>query len=72
MNGFYCGLVAGEFFDIKEWNRRFEYACKIEMSDEDFDKFVSDMESDTPCKEQCEKCLNIVLDTQKNTRKIND
>lgn len=70
MIDFYCGLVAGEFFDINEWNRRFEYACKVDMSDEDFDKFVSDLESDIPCHEQCKKCIDIVLDQQNKTRKL--
>jgi hypothetical protein len=54
-HNFYCIKKCGDpEFSIKKWNELFKLGIE---------------ENKTPCKIQCEKCMNIVLDTQIKNKK---
>lgn len=65
---FYCQKVCGEVdFSIDEWNKAFQYCEDAGIEGEERDRILSP--ELFPCENQCEDCINIVLDTQlKNKR----
>ena len=60
---FYCKKVCGDpDFSIDEWNEAFDYCEKAGIDGVERDRILSpDL---FPCTEQCESCINTVLDTQ--------
>ena len=66
---FYCQNVCGEVgFSIDEWNKAFRYCEDAGIEGEERDRILSP--ELFPCKEQCEACINVVLDTQSKNRRI--
>jgi hypothetical protein len=53
---FYCSGDPHEDFSIKRWNEEHKKACAAGVKD----KVI--LPGDYNCAEQCERCLNIVLD----------
>lgn len=68
-NNFYCVKKCGDpEFSIEEWNKAFQYCEDAGIEGIERDKILSP--ELFPCKTQCERCANIVLDTQiKNKKK---
>jgi len=68
---FYCQRVCGEVgFSIEEWNKAFRECIEMGYSEEQMDEILNPEYN--PCKEQCQDCINIVLETQKKNRKTWD
>jgi hypothetical protein len=65
---FYCQNKCGEVgFSIKEWNKALKYCEDAGITGVEQDKILHP--ELFPCSEQCESCINIVLDTKlKNSR----
>ena len=64
---FYCQKVCGdEEFSIEEWNKAFEYCEKAGITGTERDKILNP--ELFPCENQCDDCINIVLDTQKKNK----
>ena len=60
---FYCVKSCGDpEFDINEWNKAYKYCDDAGITGIERDKILSP--SLFPCTERCERCINIVLDTQ--------
>ncbi len=58
---FYCQNLCGEVdFDINEWNKALKYCNDTGLSQEQRDAILNP----PACKEQCDACINIVLDTR--------
>lgn len=65
---FYCKKSCGDpDFSIDEWNQAFEYCEKAGIEGVERDKILSP--ELFPCTEQCESCINTVLDTQLANKK---
>ena len=65
---FYCKKSCGDpDFSIAEWNKAFEYCNKVGIKGIERDKILNP--ELFPCIEQCESCINTVLDTQSTNKK---
>ncbi len=65
---FYCTKSCGDpEFDIDEWNKVNKYCDNAGITGIEADKILSP--ELFPCIEQCERCINIVLDTQLANKK---
>lgn len=65
---FYCIKSCGDpDFSIDEWNENFHKCEKLGITGIERDRMLSP--ELFPCKEQCEKCINIVLDKKNETQK---
>lgn len=66
---FYCTKNCGDpEFSIDEWNKAYKYCDDAGVTGIERDKILSP--ELFPCTEQCERCINIVLDTKiENKRK---
>ena len=66
---FYCQKVCGDAnFSIKEWNKALKYCNDAGITGVERDKILSP--ELFPCKNQCDACINIVLDTQMKNKKL--
>lgn len=60
---FYCTKSCCDpEFSIDEWNKAFKYCNDAGIEGVERDKILSP--ELFPCTEQCDRCINIVLDTQ--------
>ncbi len=65
---FYCTKSCGDpEFSIDEWNKAYKYCDDAGIKGEERDRILSP--ELFPCTEQCERCINIVLDTQLANKK---
>lgn len=64
---FYCQKVCGDKdFSIEEWNKAYKYCDDAGIKGIERDKILNP--ELFPCIEQCEACMNVVIDTQSNWR----
>lgn len=69
---FYCAKKSGDSeFSIEEWNKSYQFCIEAGLSEKESNNILF-AEIDQPCKEQCEACMNIVLDTQIKNRKLRE
>ena len=68
MSKFYCmNLCCDPNFSFNDWNEAYDYCEKAEIEGLERDKILHPEKF--PCNNQCEACINEVIDTQmKNKR----
>jgi hypothetical protein len=68
MNNFYCQRICGEIdFSIERWNKTQQ---EIKTMTPEQQSFI--LEARPNCKEQCESCNKIVVETRIKNQKIRD
>jgi len=66
-SNFYCQKLFGEEdFSIEKWNETYQMCLSLGITGIQKSKLLHP--ESFPCKNQCEKCLNVVLDTKSKNK----